>query len=733
MRAILRIKAAEVHGAHDYRGLDTQFVTRAERRVDTENKVAAKPNDEQNTNLKADDVKKDEIYEARCVCDQEMDKMVEMKAKDSKHDEQSGKEDPKIESEVKNAPSDGRKEESGGIVFSAADGAVDDKDEQGVPDGEDNGAVDETDRVLNTAEGKIEHDGMRATILNMQGCSSAVVDSIVSGDGSERAHDVDGKGKVAEEVPSAENDDNGPEPVFDERNLDGPNWSLGMTQIGGQVDVSHEIGCTSGKMDDIPRAHDVDGKGKATEEVPSAENDGVHTDNGPEPVFDERNLDGPNWSLGMTQIGGQVDVSHVIGCTSGKMDDIPRTETEPFGDVEATADLSMVIMVDPISSYDPAIAIHKGQTGLGSCGGDMYEVEDNILLANRVRMLAELGAQKRKLPFREKVAAEPNRSPYYIRTVDMGQPITKKETNLWDLIHADESPMHLLSGFCRRKRAMEANMREQGSSSVADVDSPIHMSVELLFRSPTHVQASRSMFKSLNVGNEVSDGIIDCWAEVLNFQEKRKSREAYSRQFFGTKVVFPWMLTTDEGGVEARMHKFRLGIKGAVNRVDYVPDFRNQDIVFFPILEHKHFYLLVFELRDPGIYVIDNDKARQGQLIEDSVYYLHKDTAYKIKDMFVQYLREVGNPRADDIEYCNIQRMPVPWATTANTTDCGVFLMRHMECYMGKNQSFNCGFSTSGARKMAEVRKLRKRYAAHILCSEVNVLLPKIKEDCRIE
>ena len=45
------------------------------------------------------------------------------------------------------------------------------------------------------------------------------------------------------------------------------------------------------------------------------------------------------------------------------------------------------------------------------------------------------------------------------------------------------------------------------------------------------------MFKSLNVGNEVSDGIIDCWAEVLNFQEKRKSREAYSRQFFGTKVV----------------------------------------------------------------------------------------------------------------------------------------------------------------------------------------------------
>ena len=93
------------------------------------------------------------------------------------------------------------------------------------------------------------------------------------------------------------------------------------------------------------------------------------------------------------------------------------------------------------------------------------------------------------------------------------------------------------------------------------------------------------------------------------------------------------MLTTEEGGVEARMHKFRLGIKGAVNSAEKVPDFRNHDIVFFPILEHKHFYLLVFELRDPGIYVVDNDKARQGQLIEDSVYYLHKDTPYK----FVSY------------------------------------------------------------------------------------------------
>ncbi|MFS7900155.1 hypothetical protein Hanom_Chr00s098017g01802301 [Helianthus anomalus] len=75
----------------------------------------------------------------------------------------------------------------------------------------------------------------------MQGCSSAGVD-LVSGDGFEKAQDVEGKRKAAEEVWTAEKNVCKGDTGFDERNLDGPNWSLGMTQIGGQLDVSQEIG-----------------------------------------------------------------------------------------------------------------------------------------------------------------------------------------------------------------------------------------------------------------------------------------------------------------------------------------------------------------------------------------------------------------------------------------------------------------------------------------------------------
>lgn len=32
------------------------------------------------------------------------------------------------------------------------------------------------------------------------------------------------------------------------------------------------------------------------------------------------------------------------------------------------------------------------------------------------------------------------------------------------------------------------------------------------------------------------------------------------------------------------------------------------------------------------------------------------------------------------------------WRSKENTTDCGIFLMRHMETYLGKEENWDCGF-----------------------------------------
>ncbi|KAD4386009.1 hypothetical protein E3N88_26178 [Mikania micrantha] len=68
-------------------------------------------------------------------------------------------------------------------------------------------------------------------------------------------------------------------------------------------------------------------------------------------------------------------------------------------------------------------------------------------------------------------------------------------------------------------------------------------------------------------------------------------------------------------------------------------------------------------------------------------------------------------------------KLKLPWATKKNVTDCGVFVMRHMEMYMGKEaKSFDCGFSKNHFKRTSQIKTLRKKYATRILLSDANNL-----------
>ncbi|KAL8227233.1 hypothetical protein R6Q57_017065, partial [Mikania cordata] len=92
------------------------------------------------------------------------------------------------------------------------------------------------------------------------------------------------------------------------------------------------------------------------------------------------------------------------------------------------------------------------------------------------------------------------------------------------------------------------------------------------------------------------------------------------------------------------------------------------------------------------------------------------------KDVFVQYLIQIQHPKTDEIHATPVQKLHIPWATKTNTVDCVVFVMRHMEKFMGMREQFNCGFSTNGKKKKNLLNLLRKRFVLHLLRSEVNVL-----------
>ena len=66
-------------------------------------------------------------------------------------------------------------------------------------------------------------------------------------------------------------------------------------------------------------------------------------------------------------------------------------------------------------------------------------------------------------------------------------------------------------------------------------------------------------------------------------------------------------------------------------------------------------------------------------------------------------------------------RLTMPWRTVYNKVDCGVFAMRHMESYFGeKGSKWKCGLPKEGGSQEKILEKLRMKYAAAILTSEIN-------------
>ncbi|KAD4179190.1 hypothetical protein E3N88_27781 [Mikania micrantha] len=226
------------------------------------------------------------------------------------------------------------------------------------------------------------------------------------------------------------------------------------------------------------------------------------------------------------------------------------------------------------------------------------------------------------------------------------------------------------------------------------------------------------------------------WREVVDkFEANRKKpiRDKGIAEVNKSPYVIRGVDLNNDLTKEDEMDKFATNMNGVLAGVlkemafaKDKPDMNNLkifDMVFFPILEFNHYYLLVFELKNCAISVIDNFHESIPLVgVKDSADYYLKDSPYKVKDIFVRYLERIKHAKTDEIHAARIQKVQIPWATKTNAVDCGVFLMRHMEKFMRIREQFNYGFSTNGKKKKCQLNMLRKKYLVHVIKSEVNSL-----------
>jgi len=79
-----------------------------------------------------------------------------------------------------------------------------------------------------------------------------------------------------------------------------------------------------------------------------------------------------------------------------------------------------------------------------------------------------------------------------------------------------------------------------------------------------------------------------------------------------------------------------------------------------------------------------------------------------------------------------VEQFKMPWRTTSNSVDCGIFLMRHMEMYKGEDEkAWSCGFAANEKSQEAQLEDLRRKYAAKILLHDINESKDLVKNDVK--
>ncbi|KAJ9552582.1 hypothetical protein OSB04_016627 [Centaurea solstitialis] len=146
--------------------------------------------------------------------------------------------------------------------------------------------------------------------------------------------------------------------------------------------------------------------------------------------------------------------------------------------------------------------------------------------------------------------------------------------------------------------------------------------------------------------------------------------------------------------------------------------------LFFPFLQNRHYFCVVFNLKTNVVEILDN-MEHDGDIVDVYGFDIHI-----LRSMVVQHLRNIGHPSTELIQTVEVSVIEMKWRTRDNFTDCGVFCMLHMETYMGGgSRGWHTGFTTEVPGQKKQIENLRMKYCTKILLSEQNSCKQVVEEE----
>ncbi|GKD90063.1 hypothetical protein Tco_1365570 [Tanacetum coccineum] len=234
--------------------------------------------------------------------------------------------------------------------------------------------------------------------------------------------------------------------------------------------------------------------------------------------------------------------------------------------------------------------------------------------------------------------------------------------------------------------------------------------IDILFETKYGQKFSRVQIESLGQQESVENNVVSSWSAYLNFMEGKKNKYSPARLFFPTIKVDTKVFKCENAQT---MEKFLEYVENVHSTYGGQSKLDEADI-------------------NPTVSVIDSKKevtkvaTRAKKKVEDIddirvASILHKK--------FSEYLLAINHGNAAEIIEAQLVRGTFDWQTDKRSKDCGIFLMRHMESFMGiELGKWKCGLDVEGKKQNMQLGHLRNKYAAKLLLSDRNIHKSKIRQ-----
>ncbi|GKB13015.1 hypothetical protein Tco_0846938 [Tanacetum coccineum] len=189
-------------------------------------------------------------------------------------------------------------------------------------------------------------------------------------------------------------------------------------------------------------------------------------------------------------------------------------------------------------------------------------------------------------------------------------------------------------------------------------------------------------FLSLYPEIKVDATVIDAWSDVLNHEEKYRRNLLITSHVYCWTEMLPPYLVEDKNQVNERRRIFNENVAMILEN-SKKKNFNHVDLVsFFPcIKDSNHHYIICFDMKNAEIDIISNINNDVEDISER-----YGDYAISMIDSFINYLERHNHPSIFAIVNANPKQVPMTWKTSNNCVDSRVFVMRHMETYLGSEE-----------------------------------------------